>query len=398
MRVGLFTESYDPIINGVSTSVKTLAAELSARRHTPVIVAPRYAGFADDGGDGGAPVLRVPSLRTVFAPTYPIVLPPLGPPPASLRGARFDVVHTQQPFGLGMHGRRCARGLGVPLVSTNHTLYNEYTHYVPLLPTRTKQAVVSAVMRRYYNGCDAVVVPSRAAGEILEAMGVRAPLLRVVPTGVPEAPAVVPAAVEQARRTFALPPGAPVLLYVGRLAREKNLEFLVDAFARLCALRAHEGDQRPVLLLVGSGPYAAACRQRVRQAGIEPFVRFAGFLKRTQLAPIYAASTLFVFASTTETQGVVLSEAQSFGLPCVVVRGGGAAEFVRDGTDALVTPADQEAFCSAILALLADGERRRAMSAAALLSPLHPTPGEMARRLLEIYEEAREIRRTNLAS
>ena len=392
MRGGLFTESYDPIINGVSTSVKTLAAELEGSGHEPVIVAPRFPGFSDENGD--FPVLRLPSWRTVFNPANPMVPPPLlrTRPPAALRDVRFDIVHTQQPFGLGRHGRVCARRLGVPLISTFHTLYNEYTHYFPFLPKPATHALLVRTLRDYYNSCDVVAVPSRAAGEALRALGITR-AMSVVPTGVPAAPAVIPAAVEQTRKTFSLPPGVPVLLYVGRLAREKNLDLLVDAFARVLEMEAAP----PILLLVGSGPYAEACRRRVHAAGIEEQVRFAGFLRRDQLAPVYAAATLFVFPSSTETQGVVLSEAQSFGLPCVVVRGGGASEFVRDGIDAEVVSSDADVFAGTVRALLADAERRRAMGQAALASPLRPAPSDMARRMIALYETACDASRAQQA-
>lgn len=388
MRVSLWTESYDPIINGVSTSVKTLCGELPLCGHLPTVVAPQYPGFQDAGD---MPVLRVPSLRTVFAPTHPIVLPPVGLSPRALRGVRFDIVHTQQPFGLGMHGRCTARRLGVPLVSTNHTLYNEYTHYFPLLPQSVVRSLLSRAMRQYYNTCALVVAPSRAAVRILQNLGVIVPL-HVVPTGVPAASAVLPAAVEQTRANLNLSAHVPVLLFVGRLAREKNLDLLVDAFARVC--RKRSVSERPVLVLAGSGPYARHCRQRVQASGLAPWVRFTGFLGRMQLAPVYAAATLFVFPSGTETQGVVLSEAQSFGLPCVAVDAGGAPEFVRRDVDALVLPPDADAFATAIDILLQNEDRRRAMAAAALASPLRPTPAAMAQQMIQVYEAARAAQQT----
>lgn len=392
MRVGLFTESYDPVINGVSTSVKTLAAELAGLGHEPVVIAPRFAGFADEAPDGGtAFVLRLFSLRTPLNPANPFVPPPLaGWTPGTLRGvaARFDIVHTQQPFGLGMQGRNLARRLNVPLVSTFHTLYSEYAHYFPLLPARLVRALVARHVAWYYNSCEAVVVPSRAAGKVLEAAGVAAGRLRVVPTGVPPPPVVLPAALEQARRTLNLPNDSPILLFVGRLAREKSLDLLLGAFADLVRSGGVKNKvPPPVLLLVGSGPYQDECRRLVRAAGIEAHVRFAGFLTRAQLAPVYALATLFTFPSATETQGVVLSEAQSHGLPCVVVNGGGAPEFVRDTVDALVVPpGDRAAFASAVSLLLSDPARRQAMQAGALASPLRPTPETMARRMVSIYE------------
>lgn len=386
-RIGLFTESYDPVINGVSTSVKTLASELRAAGHAPVIVAPRFPGHADIVGVEAAPVLRLPSWRTRFNPQNPFAWPPIGPAPAILREARFDLVHTQQPFGIGMHGRRTARRQGIPLVSTFHTLYHEYAHYVPFVPRRVARFFVTAHLRRYYNSCAAVVVPSHAAGRILENIGVRSALIQVVPTGVPPASPVSPSAVEAARAAYCLPVTAPVLLFVGRLAREKNLGLLVAAFARLCrSFSDTEESRHPILLLVGSGPYQEECRRLVVAAGVDRRVRFTGFLNRGQLGPVYACATLFAFPSPTETQGVVLSEAQSHGLPCVVVDGGGAPEFVRADVDALVVPPTVDAFHAALAALLENEERRRAFAAAALGSTLRPTPGGMALRMIALYE------------
>ncbi len=295
---------------------------------------------------------------------------------------------------MGRHGRVCARRLRVPLISTFHTMYTEYSHYFPLVPRSTARWWLGDQLRRYYQTCDAVVVPSRAAGALLSNIGITPGQLEVVPTGVPSAPMVVPAAVEQARRGYSLPEHAPVLLFVGRLAREKNLDLLLQAFSNLCLsdwLSLPSADH-PVLLLVGSGPYLAACREWVRQAGIERWVRFAGFLSRTELAPIYAVSTLFVFPSSTETQGVVLSEAQSFGLPCVLAQGGGASEFVRADVDALVVAPNVEEFAGAIRALLGDPMRRRRFSAACLTSPMRPTPADMAKRLLDLYAVTKKAR------
>jgi len=394
MRVGLFTESYDPVINGVSTSVKTLAMELAQAGQDPVVVAPSYPGFEDSPAQrDGITVLRLASWRTPFNPQNPFAYPPVGPTPPVLRGVDFDVVHTQQPFGMGRHGLVRGRRLGVPVVSTFHTLYTEYAHYFPLVPRRLARWWLGRLLRRYYAACDAVVVPSRSTGDLLHGIGVIPKRLVVVPTGVPNPPVVVPAAIEQARRSFSLPARAPVLLFVGRLAREKNLDLLLECFERLCAVewRDLSPTQHPVLLLVGSGPYLGACQERVRRAGVEPWVRFAGFLRRTDLAPVYALSTLFVFPSSTETQGVVLAEAQSHGLPCVVVSGGGASEFVRHGEDALVVPPETDTFLVAIRSLLEDADLRRTFREAALVSPLRPTPTDMAQQLLHLYAELQAV-------
>ena len=383
MRVGLFTESYDPIINGVSTSVKTLAAQLARNQHAPVVVAPRFPGFADEGGP--CPVVRLPSWRTLWNPQNPFAYPPVGPPPHVLRGVALDIVHTQQPFGMGMHGRRIARLRGIPLVSTFHTLYTEYAHYFPVVPRSVAHQFLNTVLRRYYDSCDAVIVPSREAGRRLETIGLAGGgRLHVVPTGVAAPPAVMPAARDKARAAYDLPLGAPVLLFVGRLAKEKNLELLFDAFARLVA---GGSGTPPVLLLVGSGPHREACEAYVKHLGLTGHVRFAGFLSRNDLAPVYELATLFCFPSSTETQGVVLSEAQSHGLPCVLVEGGGASEFVRPDIDALVVKSGADAFTRAIQTLLDNPNQSREFAAAALASPLRPTPDAMVRLVVDVYNE-----------
>ena len=390
--VGLFTESYEPVVNGVSTSVKTLAGELVEAGHRPVVVAPRFPGYVDaPTGEGkGVPVLRLPSWRTRWNPQNPFAYPPLpswlGKAPGSLRNASFNIVHTQQPFGMGLHGKAVARRLKVPLVSTFHTLYMEYAHYFPVIPTPIARRFLAFAMTRYYGSCNAVIVPSREAGRRLQILGVSESLLRVVPTGVGEAVFASPEAAQAARKKYDVPPGAPLILFVGRLAREKNLELLFDAFARVLA--AGGFPIAPVLVLAGSGPWREECESAAKKSGAEAQIRFAGFVTRENLAPLYTSASLFAFPSPTETQGVVLSEAQSYGVPCVVVEGGGASEFVRANADALVVPPTVDAFTNALADLLHNHAKRDAFAQAARESPLRPTPSGMAQAILDVYDRA----------
>lgn len=374
MRIGLFTESYEPVINGVSTSVKILAEELLSEGHEPTVVAPRYPGYADPG-----PILvrRMPSWTSFFNPENPFAYPPIFNPPTVLRNFPLDIVHTQQPFGMGLHGRRLASHHEIPLISTFHTLYLEYTHYARPLPTRFTRWLLSRHFQLYYgHDCARVIVPSRAAGRILTDIGVPEHKLAVVPTGIPPLRPILPSEIEAVQTRYGLTEGAPVLLYVGRLAKEKNIETL------FFALR-HWPDNA-ILLLVGGGPASSELKAQAEQLGVGSRVRFAGFVPRSDLPPVFAAATLFVFPSLTDTQGVVLSEAQSNGLPCVVANGGGAPEFVRDGIDALVVAPDQ--LGPAAATLLANKDKLQAFSCAAKESPLHPTPAEMARQIIEVYQ------------
>ena len=392
MRVGLFTESFDPVINGVSTSVKTLACEMVKVGHTTVIIAPEYPGFIDQSQDLpiGVDVRRLPSWRLWVNPENPFAFAPIPflPAPEAYRDEQMDVIHTQQPFGMGLHGQDAARRKNIPLVSTFHTLYLEYAHYVPVLPKRITRQIIARHLARYYNHCDAVVTPSCVMRDLLISLHVSAERLHVIPTGIPAAPTVLPAARERVRETYNIPPYAPILLFVGRLAAEKNLDSLLAAFAQLSESHpAPSPETHPFLFLVGSGPYRERCEQKVREMGLELYVRFTGFLNRQQLAPVYAVSTLFVFASLTETQGVVVGEAQSFGLPCVLMQGGGASEFVRPGEDAIVTEPKVAPFVIAIQRLLNNAQERRRLAQNSLQNPLRPTPEGMAQKILQLYRD-----------
>ena len=378
MRIGLFTESYEPVINGVSTSVRTLALELQAQGHEPTVVAPRYPGYADSSE---VPVRRLPSWVSPWNPENPFAHSPLLGQPMALRNLPLDVVHSQQPFGMGQHARTISRKLGVPLVSTFHTLYHEYTHYVPLPPQLSRWWLFRHFRLYYGRDCTRVIVPSRAAGAILIQIGIPEAKIAVVPTGIPPLRPVLTTEIAGVRERYRLPEGAPVLLYVGRLAKEKNIGVLFDGLSLW--------PPEAILLLVGGGPAREELKAEAEARGLGNRVRFAGFVPRIDLPPIFAAATLFVFPSLTETQGVVLSEAQSNGLPCVVANGGGAPEFVRDGVDALVVSPKE--LGPATASLLADRERLQAFACAARQSPLHPTPAEMARRILEVYEAARMV-------
>ena len=287
---------------------------------------------------------------------------------------------------MGQQGRQMARRLNVPLISTFHTLYTEYAHYFPLVPVALSRWWLVRTLAGYYNGCDAVLVPSKEAGRRLHLLGVKPDLLHVVPTGVAEAVPVSPEAIAEVRRTYTIAPDAPIVLFVGRLAREKNLALLFDAFVHV--LQNGGFPIAPVLLLAGSGPWQSECEALAQKSGVAEQIRFAGFVSRANLAPLYAGASVFAFPSPTETQGVVLSEAQSYGLPCIVVEGGGASEFVRNGVDALVTPPEVGAFAAALSDLLHSEGKREAFSVAARESLLRPTPAGMAQAVLAVYVAA----------
>jgi glycosyltransferase involved in cell wall biosynthesis len=355
MRVALFTNNYLPFRGGVTTSVETLRRGLEALHHDAWVFAPAAQGPVADPPW----VFRYPSVP---APTYPGFSLPLPISPRLYRTARAldpDIVHAQHPFLLGPTARRYARRHRRPLVFTYHTRYEKYAHYVPL-PERLVATLAVWLSCRFAGSADLVVAPSVLIATTLRERGVTAPVA-VIPTGVPLDVFSLGDRLE-ARRALGLPPGVPLCLYVGRLDREKSVDRIIDAFGSIA-----DAISTAHLSLVGRGTHETAARRRAEASPARARIHFHGGLPREELPTFYRAADLFLFASETETQGLVLAEAHACGLPAVAVRASGVDEVVRDGETGLLTKADSRELADAAVGLLLDPERRRAMARAARL-------------------------------
>jgi 1,2-diacylglycerol 3-alpha-glucosyltransferase len=374
VHIAIFSESYPPVTNGVAVSVSTLRRELLQQGHRVTVVAARHPQAPAQEED----VIRVPSFTWLFAPDYPLPQPrPLPQLHRFFRENRVDVIHVQIPFLLGVIGLRMGRRYGIPVVAHYHTLYDCYLHYAPVLPQGVLRALLWWHLRRFYRRTQATIVPSHFACRYLQRHGVQSRAVEVIPTGVEFHPLVVDRA--RARARYGLPPESPILVYVGRLAREKNLNLLLEMLPPV-----HRQVPDILLWLVGGGNAEEFLRRQVQQRGLLQTVRLQGRVPHEHISEVYSAADLFVFPSVTETQGLVLWEAQAHGLPCVVVNEGGAPESVRDGVDGILVPNNAEAFAQAVIRLLQDESLRQQMGQNALRAPRR-TPREMAQQVLEVY-------------
>jgi 1,2-diacylglycerol 3-alpha-glucosyltransferase len=373
MRVGIFSECYHPIENGVVASIDALCDGLRAEGHDAVVVAPSV-GSADV-----MPAVRVPSLPLPTRTAYRLVLPLLD---ARKRAhvKSFSVIHTHSPFVTGWMGVRYARRFGLPLIFTYHTRLEEYAHYVPFERNATRRAA-STLTRTYANLADTVIVPTPAMETRLRALGVTAPIA-VVPSGIDVGRFSAGRRSAAWRRALGAGDQDRIVLLVSRLAREKNIEL---AFAAVAAL----GDPRVHLVLAGDGPERLLLASAARAAGIAGGTHFVGHVPREALPDVYASADAFIFPSTTETQGLVLAEAVVAGLPVVAVDTPTTRD-VLAGTGRLVPP-DPKAMAATLSATL-DGPRDR--QSAAHLAQGRFSLEVQTRRIVEIYETLLEERRT----
>ncbi len=333
--------------------MQALSEGLEALGHQAWIFAPRFPGSAADP----PAVHRVPSLPALTYPEFSLSIPWSRRLARTIEGLDLEIFHAQHPFLLGGTAKRMARRRVRPLVFTYHTHYEKYVHYVPLHASLVERLAVRWSLS-FANHSDLVIVPSEAVRASLRKRGVTPPIA-VVPTGVP-LDRFAPGDRARARAMLGLCPTDPVLLYIGRLDREKSVELLLDAFPLVAEVLP-----RARLLLVGQGTQADALRARAHAASAADRVSFVGVKPREALPDYYRAADLFWFASQTETQGLVLAEAHACGLPAVAVAAPGLEEVVTDGETGLLVKSDPRALAEAALGLLLDSARRQAMGARA---------------------------------
>ena len=271
-----------------------------------------------------------------------------------------------------------ARSLNIPLVFTFHTQYEKYVqHYTPIA-SKLAGLITDEVIKRYLRNCEHVVVPTESVREMLaKNYGIERGV-SVVPTPVDlvKFQDIQP---EKIRASFGLE-GKEVLLFVGRLSREKGLDMLLQAFILIQELRPGVR-----LLLLGRGPYEEALKAKQAKLGLKNLVIFAGAVPHEEVPGYYAAADLFVFPSTTETQGLVIIEAMAAGLPVVAVRAPGAVDVLTEGGGVL-TENKSEAFAREVVDILADSGRQKELRDEALRAVERYSISDATARMLNAYE------------
>lgn len=375
MRVLMVSDVYFPRVNGVSTSIETFRRTLGAQGIEVRLVVPRYRDEPDEEGIVRVPGWPVPGDPEDRLPRWPAMH-------RAVRAAAADcqLIHIQTPFMAHYAGLRAARSLGLPVLATYHTLFEEYIeHYAPLLPADWLKKLARKLSQRQCNQLDAVIVPSRAMQQRLSEYGVETPI-EVLPTGIPvERFQGGDRAGFRARHGIAAE--RPVALFVGRVAHEKNIGFLLEALPH-----ALQRCPQLLLLIAGEGPALHELQASVARLGLTSAVQFIGYLDRQhELPACYAAADVFAFASRTETQGLVLLEAMAAGLPVVALAEMGTIDILAPGQGALSPPANPARFGAALGHLLAHPQTRQRLSIEAAWHAQEWSDHAMASRLAQLY-------------
>lgn len=389
MRIGVFADSYKPYVSGVVRSIETFTQELTALGHEVYIFAPRYPHYRERSSN----VFRFHSVRAPANPDFSLAIPLSARISTTMARLNLDIIHVHSPFLLGRLGVNCARRFGLPLVFTYHTLYEQYVHYVPFGQPLARELMVR-MSRSFCNKCDLVITPTKKIKNLLSQYGVKTSIV-VVPTGV-DLTKFKSGDPSWLRDNYGIGSEEQVLLFVGRLTKEKNLDFLLEAFRLILT-----GVPSARLVIVATGPEEQHLKDLAENLGISDRVIFTGYLPQSQLISCYHGADLFVFPSVTETQGLVLLEAMAAGLPVVAVDAYGVSDMVSNGRDGLLVPPRVEEFAAAVGRMLQTPELRSRMAGEARLKAERMSSRQMTIRLVQAYESllrGRDLQKPELAT
>lgn len=377
MRIGIFTNCYKPFINGVVRSVSVFRAELIRQGHTVFVFAPE----PPDHRQQEPQTYNYPAIDLERPVAFPVTIPFSPTISRLIARLQLDVVHSQHPVLLGNEAAHQARQLGVPLVFTYHSHYEAYADYAPL-SKGVFQAYTQWLLARYLDHCQRIIAPSESARRLIaQSYPQAAARLVTLPTPLdlsfythPD-PAPV-------RERYGLQ-GAFVFMVISRLAREKGLDALLNAFM-LIARRSVQAR----LMIVGNGPYRQALLDKIRDLKLEEQVILAGSVPFEQTANYLAAADAFTYASPIETQGLVLLEAMAAGLPVVTLDRPWSRDLITPEENGLLV-ADARGLAGAMQRLWDDEALRRRLALNARATALAYNAPDLTRRLVAVYEAAR---------
>lgn len=380
MKILFISDVYFPRINGVSTSIRTFVTQMQKMGHTVHLIAPDYGVKTSDE----AWIKRMPARKIFFDPEdrlmkYGEAIDRL----AELRHEQYDLIHIHTPFVAHYLGLKLAHLLNVPVVETYHTFFEDYLHhYLPIIPKPIARSLARFVSRRQCNAVDAIISPSQPMLDVLRDYGVKSKA-NVVPTGL-QAHSFQKANGKSFREKYGIALDRPMSLFVGRVAFEKNIGFLLRTWVEVIKKQPDA-----LLVIAGEGPAEKSLHALGKELNLEDNLKFIGYLDReTELNDCYAAADVFVFSSLSETQGLVLLEAMAQGTPVVAIAELGTKSILVEGEGALIAPENELVFAERVSTLLSNKTLRNKLSKAALsYVKTNWTDKAQAIRMIDFYKD-----------
>lgn len=380
MNIGMFSDCYHPSINGVVSAIAALKKELERQGHNVYLFAPYFKDYSEKEKN----IFRFFSIPYTFQKEHRMSFPFPLKNFEIIPSLKLDVAHLHTPFPIGMMGMYAARKNKIPAVFTHHTLWEKYVHYFPILPKPIAVKTAIAICRNFANKCRMVIAPSTGVKNTFSLQGVKTKI-EVMPSGI-NYNLFADGNAEKFYRDHPALKNKKILAYCGRLGKEKNMEFLFRAFKIISAKMpdAH-------FILIGDGPERKNLENYCSELSLQNNTLFAGYLEQNKIADALGAARLFIFASVTETQGLVIQEALAAGCPPVAVRATGVEDAVNDGVDGCLVSANEEEFAEKTLFLLENPHIRNKFSQNGKDIVKEYSIENTAKKTVDIYKEAVNI-------
>lgn len=398
MKIAMFTDAYFPRINGVSVSVKSFATELSRIGHEVCVVCLEYpqeqqrsSFFNEKESDATAPfkILRIPSTSVVFSKEDRIVrLNTWHYLKKSLDKFKPDVVHLNSEWTIGYLGSIYARHRKLPCVFTFHTMWEDYlSNYVNFLPDISLRKIGAGIVKYYLKRADEIIAPTQRIASVVSRYGIDK-MPDILPTGIPEEKLKysIKRGMAVRSRLYSKCPGIKgkkILLFVGRVVKEKNCAFLLDVLREI-----QKKNKKTAVLFVGNGPYLEELKELAENQNLTDSVFFTGYIPGEDLIYFYRMASVFTFPSKTETQGLVTVEAMLSGLPVVAIGELGTVDVMQGDNGGFMVKDDVNEFAQKVQFLLEDQNLRKEKSLEAKSWGAKWKISSLTPKLVECYEKA----------
>ena len=378
MKIGMFINYYTPSKGGMETSVINLSKGLEKAGHEVFIFAPEYPNYKDEEKN----IFRYKSFRFNYGGYfYVIPLPFISNAEEIIKKLNLDIIHSHQPYSLGSEALKFSKKLNIPIVFTYHIKYEDYSHYIPLIPKSVSKKYIRKMTTKYSDQCDNIIAPSTAIKKMLTDRGIKSPM-SIIPSGINiDNFKKDTGQKSEIRKKYNVNPDDILLITACRLTEEKNLGFLVKSFAKI-----KQRYNNVKFMIVGDGAVKQDLEKLAEELGVKNSIIFTGLVNRTEIVGLYQASDIFVFASKTETQGLVAVEAMAAGDPVVAVKASGIEDMIKDKEDGFLTSESEEEFSESVLKIVNDKNLREKMSAQAKINSERFSIEPWVEKVVELYE------------
>lgn len=376
MKIGIFTECFEPVINGVVHSIDSTKKGLEGLDHKVYVFTPDYKNKN----------LKDPTV--VPCPSFPIggtsyhFIYKLSDKIKKI-AQELDIYHTHHPFLMGRRAQNLAKEFSKPVIFTHHTQYDQYLAYVPLFK-RLAGAALKNYLKKFCNNCTMVIAPSEEIAEVIKKYGTKSPI-EVVHNGI-EIERFEKKNSPEPKILSVLPQNKKIVLYTGRVAYEKNIDFLVRSFAETVRMMPNA-----FLVLVGSGAAEDDIKKLASDLKIEKNVIMTGAVKYDEIPTFYEHADIFAAASETDVHPLIALEAIAAGLPVIAVRAIGFSDIVKDGETGFLTSKSEKEFSLKIIKLLDNDPLRERMSRLAIKDSKNYSICAAAKNMVSAYEKALKL-------